>query len=68
MYFSISVYSPLKSIGKGVSQCSVLGPILFLIYINDKVNASSKLDFIIYADNTSLLLKDKNLLAAWKFN
>ena len=35
---------------------SVLGPILFLIYINDLRNSSNTLSFSIFADDTSLLL------------
>lgn len=54
-------YPPFKPILKGVPQGSVLGPLFFLIYIIDIVNASTEFTFVIYADDTTLLLKNKNI-------
>ena len=45
----------------GVQQGSVLGPLLFLVYLNDICNSSNLLDFFLFADDTNLLYADRSL-------
>ncbi len=48
------VKSEMLMVTTGVSQGSILGPLLFIIYVNDIANASNLFNFIIYADDTTL--------------
>ena len=53
--------STSKTVTCGVPQVSVLGPLFFLICINDLPNVSDKLFSTLFADDTSVFIEGKNI-------
>ena len=66
-YVSVNGHSSdLLPISCGVPQGSVLGLLLFLIYVNDLPNISKVLQFYLFADDTGIYFESDNLLTLQK--
>ena len=55
-----NVKSDSKNIMFGVPQGSVLGPLIFLLYINDIVNSTFEGETVIFADDINIFVTGNN--------
>ena len=55
-----SATSSYKHLSYGVPQGSILGPLLFVVYINDMPNIHKLVKFILYADDANIIITGAN--------
>ncbi len=61
MYVRYDGKSKVQNLEYGVPQGSVLGPLLFILLTNDLANALTVCKSVLFADDTTLYLTNKNL-------
>ena len=50
----------MQTIKCGVPQGSILGPLFFILYINDLPNVSQLIELLLFADDTSIFYSHSN--------
>jgi hypothetical protein len=55
-------YSKYRTVNTGIPQGTILGPLLFIIYINDMLFSIPEESILSYADDTAIIVTGKN----WK--
>ena len=57
VYYDNECYSAVEDINVGLPQGSVLGPLFFILYVNDIISCSeSSVEFILFADDTNIFI------------
>ena len=62
MYF-ITLANPSIRISCGVPQGSILGLLLFILYVNDITNTSNVLEFVLFADDTTITYSHSEVIS-----
>ena len=53
-------FSSCKLVTKGVPQGSILGPLFFLLYVNELPNTDNTVNFTLFADDTTVVCSNTN--------
>ena len=57
-----NINSDLQEMGTEIPQWSILGPLFFIIYINDLIKSSNIFNYLMYADYKTLYFNLEELI------